>query len=70
MNYTPKVGDTVRIKDYIGMLHTQTVWVIKEVRPDLSRVAPYDDPTKLLMFRNTVWIDNDRLIKVIKKPSK
>lgn len=67
MSYQPKVGDTVRIRNYMGFLHPLTIWVVKETRPDLSLIAVPTQGSRIGMvqFTNDHWIDNSQLIKVL-----
>lgn len=64
MGYLPKIGDTVRIRNYTGMLHPMTVWEIKETRPDLSRIDIYARKNDTRFDDYEHWIENEKLIRV------
>ena len=63
MSYRPQVGDTVRIKNYTGVLHPNTVWDVKEVRPDIVQLAVHTGDLTMQRHHEH-WRDIDQLIQV------
>lgn len=63
--YKPLVGHVVMIKNYSGSLHPRTMWVVKEVRPDLSLIVlPDRNLAGKIIEAHTRWVENDQLVKV------
>lgn len=62
MAYKPKAGDPVKIKEYRGKFHPDTIWVVLEAREDLSKIGlPIVDALDRQTYTEEQWIENERL---------